>query len=123
MRLSCVLVLNLALVGMGGSAVALDATHTLHHTKTTHLIQPQHATRHAAASAAAAHGTARPAAATHSSISAGHNSRSLGSRNLGNGAGTIRRVRLGVRRHRYFERFTASSFAIGEHFRGRRHHG
>src|SRR5579863_173429 len=115
MRLSCVLVLNLALAGMGGSAVALDATHTLHHTKTTHLIQPQHATRHAGVPAAAAHGTARPATA-HSAASAGHSSRSLGSRNLGNGAATIRRVRLGVRRHRYFERFTASSFAMGNIF-------
>ncbi len=45
-----------------------------------------------------------------------------GQRSVGNGraagkaVSSIRRTRLGVRRHRYYERFTASSFAAGDIF-------
>jgi penicillin-binding protein 2 len=91
---------------MGGSAVALDAAHSLHHTKAAHLVQPHHRVRHSAAHDAARGAT--KAAAVHAQVSASH-----ASRNLGNGAGTIRRTRLGIHRHRYYERFTASSFAAG----------
>jgi membrane carboxypeptidase/penicillin-binding protein len=86
------------------SAIALDATHTLHHSRTTHLVQPHRsAVRHAATQ------SRTKAAGTHASIR--HASRAAGS-----GAATIRRTRLGVRRHHYYERFTASSFAIGNIF-------
>jgi penicillin-binding protein 2 len=105
MRLSCVLLLNLALVGTGSSALALDATHSLHHTKTAHLVQPRRAVRHAAVTGAA------KAATTHASVRTGKASGKVGS-----GAATIRRTRLGVRRHHYYERFTASSFANGDIF-------
>ena len=50
MRLSCVLLVNLGLVGAGAaSAGALDTPHTLHHTRTTpHLVEPHHGAQHAA---------------------------------------------------------------------------
>ena len=107
MRLSCVLLVNLALVGGGAvSAAALDAAHSVRHTRTPHLIEPHHA-RHAAHSAVK--GTSKTAA-THAQATAGP-----GSRKLGSGAATIRRTRLSIRHH-YYERFTASSFAAGNIF-------
>jgi penicillin-binding protein 2 len=112
MRLSCVLVFNLALVGMGGgaaSAVALDSPHTLHHSRTAHLIEPRRGGRRTAAS----HDAAK--AATKTAVSHGQMVASHGSRHVGNGAGTIRRTHLSVRHH-YYERFTASSFAAGNIF-------
>jgi len=109
MKLSCVLLANLAMVGMGGSAFALDATHNLHHAKTAHLVQPRKAVKRAATTGAAR-------AATHASASPASIKR--GSRTAGKRSGTIRRTRLGVRRHRYYERFTASSFATGDIFVG-----
>src|SRR5579872_3481840 len=96
MRLSCVLLANLALAGLTPGAVALDATHTLHHSRATHLVQPRRAVRHAVSSGA------------HASVS--HSSRA------GRAGGPVmRRTRLGVRHH-YYERFTASSFAVGNIF-------
>jgi penicillin-binding protein 2 len=105
MRLSCVLLVSFALVGMGGSAVALDATHTLHRTRTPHLIEPHHGTRHTATRKAAQGANKTSATRTQASVS-------HASRKLGNGTGTIRRARLSVRHH-YYEHFTASSFAAG----------
>lgn len=104
MRLSCVLLVNLALVGTGGSVLALDATHTLNHTKTPHLVEPRHATR-----SASTHAAGKANAKTTSAHAKG--AASQGARKLGNGSGTIRRTRLAVHRH-YYERFTASSFAV-----------
>ena len=109
MRLSCVLLVNLALVGMGGSAFALDATHNLHHAKAPHLVQPRKAVKRAATTGAPR--AARHASATHASVK-------VASRPAGTKSGTIRRTRLRVRRHRYYERFTASSFATGDIFVG-----
>ena len=95
MKLSCVLIAILALVGLVPNAVALDATtRPLHHTKATRLVQPRHATK---------------AAATHASVA--HSPHSTAK-----GAPTVRRARLGVRRRHYYERFTASSFAAGNIF-------
>ncbi len=102
MRSSCVLFTCLALVGSGASAFALNATHPLHHSKTSHLIQPHRGVRHAVAAAAAKPGTVHAV--------------SRRSRGAASGAVTIRRTRLGVHRHRYYERFTASSFAAGNIF-------
>ena len=100
MRLSCVLFTCLALVGTGASASASNASHVLHHRKTAHLIPPHHGVRHAVAT-----GVSKPATARTVSHSSGV---------VASGAGTIRRARLGVRRHHYYERFTASSFASGD---------
>src|ERR1035437_1756881 len=117
MRLSCALIFSFALVGLGGGAVraaALDAPHTMHHLKSPHLIQPHHGGRHTVE-----HQAARAAAKTapsHASVSAASAGRRT-SRRVGNGAGTIRRARLSLR-HRYYERFTASSFASSDIFAG-----
>lgn len=91
MRLSCVITGGLALVGIGfgvDHAVALNAPHTLHHSKTSqHLIVAGHVRRHRVHAAVAA--TSHP---------------------------TLRHASIHVRRHRYHERFTANSFAHGDIF-------
>jgi membrane carboxypeptidase/penicillin-binding protein len=94
---------------MGGSAVALDAPHTLHHAKTPHLVEPRH-TGKSASTHAAVGATAKTASAHAAKAAAGHSSSRAGSRSA-----TIRRTRLGVHR-RYYERFTASSFATADIF-------
>jgi membrane carboxypeptidase/penicillin-binding protein len=104
------LLVNLGLVGTGAGAYALDAPHTLHHTKTTpHLVEPHHTAKHSAS-----HETA---AAPKTKV-VGHTTAAHSSAKLGNGSATIRRTRLVVRRHHYYERFTASSFAAGDIFAG-----
>ncbi len=114
MRLSCVLLVNLGLVGMAAgaaSAGALDAPHSLHHTRTTpHLVEPHQTAKHSASREA----MTRTAAKT--SVHGKTASHSSGK--VGNGAATIRRTRLVVRRHHYYEHFTASSFAAGDIFAG-----
>ena len=107
MKLSCVLLLNLALVGLVPRALALDATmRPLNHGKSAHLVQPRHAVKHPAKTAAAK--PAAPQASTRRT-----------SKGVGNGASSIRRTRLvSRRRHRYYERFTASSFATSDIFLG-----
>jgi len=111
MKLFCVLLLNAALVGLVPGALALDATtRPLNHRKAAHLVSPRHAVKHAATS-----GTAKTAA-PHASTSQVHTRRS--SKGVGNGASSIRRTRLVSRRHRYYERFTASSFATSDIFLG-----
>ena len=107
MRLSGVLAASFFLVGLGGGEAtlsALDAPHTLHHSKTItqHLSSARahshHAVTHrAAASAAVSHATHATGAAAHSGA-------------------TLHRASLRVHRHRYYERFTASSFASGDIF-------
>jgi penicillin-binding protein 2 len=105
MKFSCALILGLAVAGAGiERASALNAPHTLHHSRSQHIIETRHAAHHAAAKAA-------PAPA-HQGVSA-HSSAKLG-----NGAATIRRASLHSRRHRYYERFTASSFASSDQFSG-----
>lgn len=99
MKLSCVLLANLVLAGMIPSAVALDATHALHHSRAAHVVQPRRA----------AVKTAAKTAGKQASVS-------RVSRTVKSGKATIRRTRLGVHRHRYYERFTASSFAVGNIF-------
>ncbi len=100
MRLPCVVLTSLALAGLSGPAFAANATHSLHHTKTAHLVHAHHAVRRAAASGSAK--TASVHVVSHTS------------QQVAGSAGTVRRARLGVRRHRYYERFTASSFANGD---------
>src|SRR6266702_8734771 len=122
MRLSCVLTISLALVGMGGGArraAALDAPHTLHHSKSPRLIQQQHrASRHSGAREAARATAKTATAGAHVTFSKGKHggSRKVSSK-VGNGSATIRRAHLRGR-HRFFERFTASSFATSDIFAG-----
>ena len=101
MKLSCVL-LALGFAGLVPGAVAFDATsHPPHHARAAHLVQPRRAVKHAVTT-----GAAKPAAPQ---ARVSHPSHAAGS-----GAATIRRTRLGVRRHHYYERFTASSFATAD---------
>ena len=95
MKLSCVFFTNLALVGISASALASNATHPLHHGKGANLVQPHRAVHHAVAAGA----STTTHAVSHSSSGA-----------------TLRRTRLGVHRHHYYERFTASSFASSDIF-------
>src|SRR3954465_1780006 len=106
MRLSCVLPATLALAGLVPGAFARDAsTMPLHRAKTARLVQPRRAVNHAVTKGAAK--PASPHAKTAKRSSSAPTS----------GPATIRRTRLRVRRH-YYERFTASSFAIGDIFAG-----
>ncbi|MGB8259638.1 MAG: penicillin-binding transpeptidase domain-containing protein [Terracidiphilus sp.] len=85
------------MLGGGMSAAALDAPHTLHHQRPAqHLSPTHHATGHAAAQAA------RPKAHASSKAAPARRTRAI-----------VRPARLG-RRHRFYERFTASSFAPGD---------
>ncbi len=105
MRLSCLLPATLAIAALAPGALALDATtRPLHHSKVARLVQPRRAVKHAVTSAAAKASAPRGKAIRSSSKAAG------------TGAANIRRTRLGVRRHRYYERFTASSFATSDIF-------
>jgi penicillin-binding protein 2 len=102
MRLSWALAVGLTCVGLGTGELgllALDAPHTLHHTKSgsQHLVTTHTRSHHAVAHRAAT------TAHAHSAVSAG------------SGA-TLRHASLRVHRHRYYERFTASSFAAGDIF-------
>jgi len=87
----------------------LDAPQKLHHAKTTepHLSAAHHAANHRAAahSAAPAAKTASAHAATSTKLSA-----------KGTAKTGVRRVAVTTRRHHYYERFTASSFAKGDIF-------
>ncbi len=121
MRLSPVLATGLILIwsGVGGfGAVALDAPHTLHHAKATepHLTERHRAgSHHAAAHAArpaAGHTTARGANAK-TPASPARQQAKLTAR--GKARAEARRTAL-TTRHRYHERFTASSFAKGDIF-------
>lgn len=92
MRLSCVFALGLAVSGLAlgaENAVALDVQHTVHHSKTSHHL------------------------AHHSSTSIAHRARATAA----TGA-SLHHAVLSRRNHRYYERFTASSFAKGDIFAG-----
>src|SRR5579863_6025498 len=102
MRLSCVLFSSLALVGTGAVAFASNATHTLNHAKTAHLVQAHRAVRHAVAAGAGQAASLHAVSHSSGSVAA---SRAM-----------VRRARLGVHHHHYYERFTASSFAAGDIF-------
>src|SRR5271166_197978 len=104
---------GLVLIGLGagaGQASALDAQRPLHHSRLTepHLTETHRSAHHSSARAARRSTTAH-ARATHTSGShaatAGHSA-------------TSRRVSYTHRHHRYYERFTASSFAKGDIFAG-----
>jgi membrane carboxypeptidase/penicillin-binding protein len=99
----------LALAGTGiARAAGLNATHPVHHTRSQHLVETRRAHH-------AAHGTAHTAAQPASAQARTARHRSA---RLGNGAATIRRASLHARRHHFYERFTASSFASSDEFTG-----
>ncbi len=111
MRFSCVLAFGLACACAGG-AWGLDTPHTLHSAKASGagVAASHRAGRHTAAqlaksksSTTGAHARAS-AATTHRAVHtlAGHTP-----------AARVRRASLTVRHHRYYERFTASSFVDG----------
>jgi penicillin-binding protein 2 len=94
---------GLVLFGFTLMAAALDAPQALHRTRAanSHLTPAKHTRSH--------HAVHHSAAAT----SSGHRS----ARSVASGSrATMRRASLRVHRHRYYERFTASSFASGDIF-------
>jgi penicillin-binding protein 2 len=98
MKLSCFLALALGVAGLGvgaTNAAALDVQHNTHHSKTSskHLVS-KHSTVHSRKSSV----------------------RRV--RKSSSGATLHRTVVTRTRRHRYYERFTASSFAKGDIFAG-----
>jgi membrane carboxypeptidase/penicillin-binding protein len=112
----------LVLTGLGftaRSATALDATHTLRHSRSTesHLTQTHRAghrvSAHTAGSASA-HVETAPATSAHAAP-AGQPAR-LTAR--GRARSSARRVALTTRHHHYYEKFSASSFAHGDIFAG-----
>ena len=134
-----------ALVAIGfvmgaGVAAALDAPRPEHHSKTTdsHVTEPHHAASHAATTHAAPH-AAKPA--THTTSTAHTGSTHTSAAHAGTTHSTAhtahkaapakntvhrsassstkagaRRTTATTRRHRYHERFTASSYAKGDIF-------
>jgi membrane carboxypeptidase/penicillin-binding protein len=136
MSFSRVWVWPLVLTGFGmcaGVAAALDAPRTLHHAKTTesHLTEPHraashHATAHTAPHAitpAAHSSTTAPAGTTHSSAThAAPRAAAAGNTAHRTARGTTRAgarsVAITSSHHRYYERFTASSYAKGDIFAG-----
>jgi membrane carboxypeptidase/penicillin-binding protein len=110
MRLFCVLALGLAVSGLGtGAAVALDVQRNVHHPKSSqHLSPARHSKSHRASS------SARPSSARageHTAVTHSiHSNRTT--------RASLRPAVLRTRRHRYYERFTASSFASGNIFEG-----
>jgi membrane peptidoglycan carboxypeptidase len=95
-------------------ARALDAQHTLRHARAAepHLIESRRASGHHYAARGA-----KPAAAQ----AASHSATSRWQARLtprGQARASARRVAITSRRHRFYERFTASSFARGDIFAG-----
>ena len=123
MKLSRISAFGLALLVPGFAAMAapaLDAPHTLHRARTaeSHLAASRHAGHRAAVRAAgpAAHNsTAARTAATHTArktVPASQHTRPTAR------AGARRVTLTTHRRHRYYERFTASSFASDDMLAG-----
>ncbi|MGO9317191.1 MAG: penicillin-binding transpeptidase domain-containing protein [Terracidiphilus sp.] len=140
MNLTRVFGCALVLIGLGGVdagvAAALDAPRPIHHAKTTdaHLTEAHraaihHATTHAAAPAAhkptvthteTTHSTTSHAGTAHTTTAHATPTRGTAHRitSSNNKAGARRTTVTTHRRHRYYERFTASSFAKGDIFAG-----
>jgi membrane peptidoglycan carboxypeptidase len=113
--------------GLGaGVAAALDAPRTLHRAKTTesHLTEPHrttshHTTTHAATPAAHKSATAHVGTVHNSATQATPAGNPAHRTVRGNARAGVRNAAITTRRrHRYYERFTASSFAKGDIFAG-----
>jgi membrane carboxypeptidase/penicillin-binding protein len=108
MRLSCVLALGLATIGLGAGAnhaAALDVQRNIRHTKPTtrHITQSSHATH--------------PSKTTASTSRAKTSTAVRKVRTSASSSASVHRAVV-TKRHRYYERFTASSFAKGDIFEG-----
>jgi beta-lactamase class D len=117
MRFFRVLANGLALVGFAVGSVAsraLDAPHTLRHAKPSnqHLSVTSHAHSHHTV----AHHFVAATSLHHRSYAARSAHASAARSSSVHSGATLRSVSLRVHRHRYFERFTASSFASGDIF-------
>ena len=114
-----VLILILAGFGIGApGAAALNAPHTLHHARAAepHLTEPHRAgSRHSAARNARSTARETTSRAATTAAPARQQAR-LTPR--GRARASARRVAFTSRRHRSYERFTASSFASGDIFAG-----
>ena len=110
------LVPALAIAGLGTvGAAALDVPHTLHHSRTSapHLSESHR--RHAPSTASRS--TAQ-AGKTHAAAKASASGRRARIAPRGAAVATARRAALVSHRHKFYERFTASSFASGDIFAG-----
>lgn len=107
MRFACALFLSTALAAGAAYAGALDTNHTLHHSNAAHLTTVRHHRHHAVSHTA--HRAVAHRAAVHTSVSGSRHS-------VVHHRATLRRTSLHVRHHRYYERFTASSFATPEEY-------
>jgi len=123
MKLSCVWAFGLILAGTGGAS-ALDAPHSLHRARAAerHVVEPHRAGGHRAAARPAARPTPKstpPRAAAAHSATAHSAAKAAPARQQarltarGKARAGVRRAALTSRHHRYYERFTASSFAKG----------
>jgi membrane carboxypeptidase/penicillin-binding protein len=123
MKLSCIWAFGVILAG-AGSAAALDAPHSLHRAKTAdrHVIEPHRAGSHNAAARIAkptaksttAHASVTHTATAHATAKAAPAQQKARLTARGKARASVRRAALTSRRHRYHERFTASSFAKGD---------
>jgi membrane carboxypeptidase/penicillin-binding protein len=123
MNFSRICALALVLIGLGaGGAAALDAPRALHHAKATesHLAEPHRAAHQTATPAAkpAAKTNTRHASTAHSTPKAAHAGQQARLTARGNAREDGRRAAITTRRHHYYERFTASSFANGDYLLG-----
>jgi penicillin-binding protein 2 len=106
----------IVVAGLGtAGAATLDVPHTLHHVKTgaAHLSETHRSRTAHAASHAPAHPTSR-----HPASKATAAGRRAALTPGGAAVATARRASLTSHRHRFYERFTASSFANGDIFAG-----
>jgi len=107
-------------------ALAMDVPHALHHVRsgTSHLAEPHHhhgaarAASHSAAGTASTHAGTGHAGSGRGSARVASAGRHAGLSARGGAIATERRASLTTHRHRFFERFTASSFASGDIFAG-----
>ncbi|MGO8932890.1 MAG: hypothetical protein ACLQDA_04200, partial [Terracidiphilus sp.] len=119
MKLSRISAFGLLLLAPGVAALfaaALDAPHPLHHSRAaeSHLSESHHASHRAAARRSAA---AR-AGATHGAQKTLQDRSQPRLTARGSARAGARRVALTRRRHHYYERFTASSFASDDMLAG-----
>ncbi|HTW79296.1 MAG TPA: penicillin-binding transpeptidase domain-containing protein [Terracidiphilus sp.] len=107
MRLSCGLVAGVVLAVYAAGAVALDVPEKAHRTKTeAHLRQTHRAVVHHSATVQKS-----PSTRTATHVSTVHTASRSGSMHAASSA-HLRRASV-IRRHHYYERFTASSFVTG----------
>ena len=109
MRLSCVLALGLAAIGMFANANSVSAL-----TVESKVGHAKSSSRHVTASKKRVRKAGTRKTATRAKASAS----TRGVRTSALSSAKLRRVGLTRRRHRYYERFTASSFAKGDIFEG-----